>query len=45
MTCFKFFKKYVFGPSGQFGPVSRQYYVIYDLRIHSKDFFQTLQQN
>ena len=42
MICFKFPKKYVFGSNRQFGPILGQNYVIYYLRICSKDFFQIL---
>ena len=45
MIYFKSPKNYLFRPNGQIGPVSGQNYVIYCLRIRSKDFFQTLQQN
>ena len=45
IICLKNFQKYLVGPNGPLGPVLGQNYTIYYLRIDSKDFFKTLQQN
>ena len=45
VACLKFSKKSCFGGNGQFGPILGQNYARHYLRIHSKDFFQTLQHN